>query len=67
MAWLINILKIYLEEQLLIEYCMKKHLILLKISNMMDMEGVLLQWFINFLIKILLVVLLKMRVFQIKN
>ena len=67
MAWLINILKIYLEEQLLIEYCMKKHLILLKISNMMDMEGVLLQWFINFLIKILLVVLLKMRVFQVKN
>ena len=67
MAWLINILKIYLEEQLLIEHCMKKHLILLKISNMMDMEGVLLQWFINFLIKILLAVLLKMRVFQIKN
>ena len=27
------------------------HLVLLKIENMMDIKGVLLQWFINFLIK----------------
>ena len=51
------------------------HLILLKIRSMVDIEGVLLQWFINFLIKRLLlrvqlnllVVVLKMRIFQTKN
>ena len=30
------------------KYCVIKHLILLKIQNMMVVEGVLLQWFINF-------------------
>ena len=29
----------------------RKHLILIKIQNMMDIKGVWLQWFINFLVK----------------
>ena len=33
------------------EYCVIKHLILLKIQNMMDIKGILPQWFIKFLIK----------------
>ena len=44
-----------------------KHLILLKIQNMMDMSVDLLQWSKNFLIKISLVVVLKMKIFLIKN
>ena len=46
-----EILIIQLEEQLLIKYCVIKHLILLKIQNEMDIKEVLLQWLINFLIK----------------
>ena len=46
-----EILMIQLEEQLLIKYCVIKHLILLKIQNEMDIKEVLLQWFIHFLIK----------------
>ena len=46
-----EILKIYLEEQLLIKYYVIKHLILLKIRNMIDINVDLLQCFINFLIK----------------
>ena len=46
-----EILKIQLEEQTLIKHCMIKHLILLKIKNMIDIKGVLIQWFINFLIR----------------
>ena len=42
-------------------------LILLKIQNMMDINGDLLQWFINFLTKNLLVMVLKMKTFLIKN
>ena len=52
MTWLMENLKIKLEEQLLIKYCVIKHLVLLKIQNMMDIKRVLLQWFINFLTKI---------------
>ena len=37
---------------------MRKYLVLLKIQNMLDIIMVLLQWFINFLIKSLCVVLL---------
>ena len=44
---LMEILKILLEVKVLIKYCMIKHLILLKIQNMIDMKGFLLQWFIN--------------------
>ena len=51
MTWLIEILKIWLEEQLLIKYCVIKHLILLRIQNMMNIKEILLQWSINFLIK----------------
>ena len=36
MAWLIEILKIYLEEWLMIKYYVIKYLILLKIQNMID-------------------------------
>ena len=38
-------------EQPLSKYCLIKHLILLKIRNMMDIKEVLLQWLIHFLIK----------------
>ena len=40
-----------LEEQLLIKYSVIKHLILLKIQNIIDIDEVLLQCFINILIK----------------
>ena len=52
------------EEQLLINYCIIKQLILLKIRNMMDINEDLLQWSLDFFIKELLVVVLKMRIFQ---
>ena len=42
-AWLMEILKIYLKKQLLIKYCVIKHLILLKIRKMMDIIMDLLQ------------------------
>ena len=42
-----EILNIYPEEQLLIKYCAKKHLILLEIQNMMDIKEAIK----NFLIK----------------
>ena len=44
-----------------------KHLTLLKIQNMVDIKEVLLQHFINPLIKILLVVALKIEIFLINN
>ena len=44
-----------------------KHLTLLKIQNMVDIKEVLLQYFINPLIKILLVVALKIEIFLINN
>ena len=59
MTWLLKILKIYLEEQLLVKYYVIKHLTLLKIQNIMDINVDLLQWFRNLLIKGLLLVLLK--------
>ena len=70
--WIMEILKICLEEQLLIKYYMMKHLILLKTGNMMGIKKVLLQWFTYFLVKIILVellhvhinLLLKMRFFR---
>ena len=51
-------------KQLLIKYCMIKHLILLKILNLMDINTDLLQWYIIFLIKKLLVVVLKMKIWH---
>ena len=44
-----------------------KHLILLKIQNKMDINAELLQWFINFLIKKILVAVLKIKLFLINN
>ena len=52
MIWLMEMLKIYLEEQLLINIYVIKYLILPKIQNMMNIKGVLLQWFIKVLIKV---------------
>ena len=43
MMWPMGILKIYIEEQILIKYYVIKHLILLKMQNMMDMRLELLQ------------------------
>ena len=48
-------------------FAVMKHLILLKIKNMMDIKEVLLQCFINSLIKKLLVKVLQMKTFLIKN
>ena len=51
---------------ILIIYCMIKHLILLELRNMMDINlDSLLQWFIHFLIKKCSGV--KIRIFQTKN
>ena len=51
MIWLMEILKVYQEEQLLMKYYMIKHLMLLKIQIMTDINADLLQSFINTLIK----------------
>ena len=51
MILIMEILKIEIEEQLLIKHYMVKDLILLKIRNMIDINVSLPQWFINFLIK----------------
>ena len=67
MTWFMVILNIKLEEQLLIKYFMKKHLALLKIRNMMDINVDLLQWSITFWIKRLQVKQVKMKIFVIKN
>ena len=55
MIWLMEILKISIEEQLLTNYYVIKHLILVKIQNMAGISVGLSEWFINFLIKKLLV------------
>ena len=52
------------KEQCFIKYCMIKHLMLLKLQNMMDIKEVLLQWFINLLINKLLVQQLNIKLFQ---
>ena len=49
MTWFLEILKMYLEEQLLIKHCLIKYLILLKTQNMMDVKRFSLQWLIGFL------------------
>ena len=54
-------LKIYQEEQLLLNYYVIKLLILLKIQNFMGTKETLLQWFKDFKIKSLRMVLLKMK------
>ena len=48
LEWLMEILNIYLEEQLLLKYYVIKHLIFQKIQSMMDIKEVLLQLFTNF-------------------
>ena len=67
MTWLKNILKSYIEEQLLIKYCMINHLILLKILNMMDINVEGFQWLMNFLIKKFVVKQLKIKISQKKS
>ena len=44
MAYVKNLL----EEQFLIKYCVIKDLMQSKIRSMMDIKGILLQWFISF-------------------
>ena len=51
MTWFLKISRILQEEQFLIKYYVKKHLILLKIQSIMDINADLLQLFMNFLIK----------------
>ena len=51
MIWLMEILKIKMEEHSLIKYYVKKHLILLTGSNIMGINVDFLQWFIKILIK----------------
>ena len=67
MVWLMEILKVYIEEHLLIKNYVIKYLISLTIQNGIDIEEVLLQWFINLVIKRLLVVVLKIKGFLIKD
>ena len=67
MTWLMEILNTYLEEQLLIKYYVIKHLILLKIQNMININVYLLHWFTKFLIRKLQAVILKIRIGQTKN
>ena len=66
-ARLMEILKIQLEKQLLIKYDVIKNLILLKIRNMIDINVDLLQWSTSILIKRILVMASKMRIFRTKN
>ena len=66
MIWHMEILKIYLEEQMLIKYYVMKHFILLKIRNMMDIREFLRQWLLKVLIN-LQVVVLKVKLYQMKN
>ena len=51
----------FLELELPNKYYMIKHFILLNIQNIMDVNADLLEWFINFSIKSLLVVILKVK------
>ena len=67
MIWHMEVLRIWLEEQPLIKYYMLKHLLLLKIRNMMDINVDLLQWFINFWRKSHMPVLLKIELYRAKN
>ena len=51
MTLLMKILRIHLKQQLPSKSYMIKHLILLKVKNMMDIKEFLLQRFVNFLIR----------------
>ena len=51
MRWPMEILRIYVKEQLHIKYYVIKPLIFPKIQNVMHINPTLLQWFINCLIK----------------
>ena len=62
MIWCMEILRVYLEKQLLITYYVIKHLTLLKVQNIMDIKELSLHWFIKCLIKILLALILVLRV-----
>ena len=49
MTWLMDFLKIWLEERLPTKYYVIKHLIFQKIQNMTNINVDVLQWFIHFL------------------
>ena len=67
MMWLMEILKIYLEKQLLIKYYVIKHLILQKIIKYDRYERRLASVFYKIFIKTLQVVMLKVKLYQTKN
>ena len=54
-------------KDLLIKYYVIKHFILLRMEKMMDIKEFLFQWSISFLIKKLLVAVLKIKVFVTEN
>ena len=54
-------------KDLLIKYYVIKHFILLKMEKIMDIKEFLFQWSISFLIKKLLVAVLKIKVFVTEN
>ena len=51
MTWFMEILKVKQDEQILIKYCLMKHLILLKIQNVIEINVNLLQQSTNSLIE----------------
>ena len=83
MIWLMKILRVWLEDKLLIKYYVINYLILLKIPNMININANFDHWFINILIKSLLlhvhgqrpelckinllVVVLKVKLFETNN
>ena len=67
MIWLEEMLKICLEEELLVNNYLTKHLILLKLQNMININMNFLQWLTILFIKTLLVVLLKAKLFGTSN
>ena len=67
MIWLMETLYLFKQKIFDVKELCDKPLNIAKDQNMMDINVYLIQWFINFLIKNLLVVVLKMKIFLIKN
>ena len=67
MILLMEILKIYLEQQLLIKYYVMKYLALIQIRNKIDINVDFIHWFIKGLIKrLLLLVQINLLVVELK-
>ena len=63
---LMEILRTYRVEQLRIKHCFIKHLMLLQMQNIANINEVLFQWFMNVLIKILRVLILPAVLLKVK-